>query len=102
MNEEMNNINCELIGYVGAAKGLFVEAIELAAKGDLEKAKELYNQGEEAFTEGHKVHGSLLTKFANGEDVPVDILTVHAQCQMMSAEDFKVLAEKIIELKSCE
>lgn len=93
----MAELNCELIGCVGAAKGLFVEAIEEAMDGKLAAARDLYEQGEEAFLKGHKVHAGLLTRFAQGEEIAVDILMVHAQCQMMSAEDFKVLAQKLIE-----
>ena len=93
----MAELNCELIGCVGAAKGLFVEAIDEAMDGNLAAARDLYEQGEEAFLRGHKVHAGLLTRFAQGEEIAVDILTVHAQCQMMSAEDFKVLAQKLIE-----
>lgn len=96
MDGQMTELNCELIGCVGAAKGLFVEAIEEAMRGNLDAAERLYTQGEEAFLKGHHVHAGLLTRFAEGEEVPVDILTVHAQCQMMSAEDFKVLAERLI------
>lgn len=31
-----------------------------------------------------------------GTEVHVDLLLVHAECQMMSAEDFKVIAEEVI------
>ena len=97
--EALAELNCELIGCVGTAKGLFVEAIEKAMDGSLEEARALYEQGEEAFLQGHKVHAGLLTRFAEGEEIAVDILMVHAQCQMMSAEDFKVLAQKLIEYR---
>lgn len=96
MNDQMAELNCQLIGCVGSAKGLFIEAIEEAMQGNLDKARSLYEQGEEAFHEGHRIHAGLLTKFANGEEVPVDILLVHAQCQLMSAEDFKILAERLL------
>ena len=74
-----------------------METQQKAMDGKLAAARDLYEQGEEAFLKGHKVHAGLLTRFAQGEEIAVDILMVHAQCQMMSAEDFKVLAQKLIE-----
>lgn len=99
MNEELAAISCEIIAKVGAAKGLFVEAIELAAKGEIEKAKQSLKEGEEVFNEGHASHGKLLADFADGKEVNIDLLLVHAECQMMSAEDFKVIAEEVISIK---
>lgn len=40
----------------------------------------------------------LITRAAQGEPVPVDILLVHAEDQLMSAEDFKILTERFINL----
>ena len=49
-------------------------------------------------SDGHAAHGELLTKFANGELPPMDILMTHAEDQLMSAEAFGILAEKFITL----
>ena len=96
LKTQLADISCEIIAKVGAAKGLFVEAIRSAMDGNNEVAKRQIAEGEEIFREGRKLHSTLLTKFANGEEVTVDILLVHAQCQMMSAEDFKVIAEQFV------
>lgn len=50
------------------------------------------------FSAGHTVHAQLITQAAQGEPVPVDILLVHAEDQLMSAEDFKILTERFISL----
>ena len=96
MDNEITQINCELIGFVGEAKSCFVEALDLALEGKKEEALNAIKEGRKAFNEGHKVHAKLLTKMANGEKVEMDLLAVHAQCQMMSAEDFMILAQKAV------
>ena len=96
MQQELTNVSCEIIAKVGTAKGLFVEAIETAAAGQLDQAHALLSEGEQIFNQGHEAHGQLLSQFAAGAEVKVDLLLVHAECQMMSAEDFKVIAEEVI------
>lgn len=97
MNNEIIQISCDLIASVGNAKGLFIEAIQMAKQKDIKKAQDLLHEGEVAFQEGHQIHQKLLTKFANGEQIDTNILLVHAECQMMSAEDFQIIAEEVID-----
>ena len=94
--EEQTGINMELIAYVGNARSLFLEAIDEALDGNIEEAKALYKEGKDSFTKGHQVHMKLLQAMANGEEVDSDLLTIHAQCQMMSTEDFSIICEKVL------
>ena len=97
MNEEINKISFQIIANVGEAKGHFIESLSASKSGDMKKAKQLIKKGEELFIQGHKLHGKLLSRFASGEEIPVDVLLVHAECQMMSAEDFKIIAEQFLD-----
>lgn len=97
MNEEITEISCKIISAVGGAKSSFVEAIEESKLGNFDKAKQLIAAGKEEYKAGHHAHAKLLEKFANGENVNVDILLVHAECQMMSAEDFLILAQNFLD-----
>ncbi len=94
--EELTALNMELIAYVGAAKSCFIEAVDEALDGEVEEAEKLMAEGSESFNTGHQVHLKLLQAMASGEDMPLDLLTVHAQCQLMSAEDMKIIAEKVV------
>ena len=89
--------SCTIISYVGAAKGSFVEALRYAMDHDLENAQKAFSEGDAAFNEGHRIHMELVSEFAQGKDIGLDILMVHAECQMMSAEDFKTLAAEMID-----
>lgn len=96
--EDMEMTAFQIIAAVGTARSKYIEAIDLASEGKFDEARAAIKEGEEAFNGGHAAHGQLLTKFANGELPPMDILMTHAEDQLMSAEAFGILAGKFITL----
>jgi len=88
----------QMISAAGTARGLYVEAVNLAREGKFAEAEKKIKEGDECYVEGHKAHGELLTKMANGEELVMDILMVHAEDQMMATETYKMFAEEIISL----
>ena len=48
--------------------------------------------------EGNDAHQDLLQMQGEGEEMPFDLLLVHAEDQMMSAECFKVMVLELIEI----
>ena len=96
--EDLEMAAFQIIAAVGSARSLYIEAIDLASEGNFDEARAKIKEGEEAFNGGHQAHGELLTKFANGELPPMDILMTHAEDQLMSAEAFGILANKFITL----
>lgn len=96
--ESFEMISCQIIAAVGSARGMFVEAIQQAKQGNFSEAENLIKQGEESMNEGHRAHMDVLTRFANQENIPFDLLLVHAEDQMMSAETIKIVAEEFISL----
>ncbi len=96
--EGLEMVAFQIIAAVGTARSLYIEAIDLANAGNYEEARAKIKEGQEAFNDGHSAHGELLTKFANGELPPMDILMTHAEDQLMSAEAFGILADKFITL----
>ncbi|MCH3968601.1 MAG: PTS lactose/cellobiose transporter subunit IIA [Atopobiaceae bacterium] len=88
----------EIISSVGAARSSFIEAIDLAAEGDVEAAKAKVTEGAGFFSAGHAKHAELIQQEASGDHVPAGLLLIHAEDQLMSAETFQILAEKFIAL----
>ena len=88
----------QIISAVGMARGSYIEAIDLAEQGKCDEAEAKIKAGDEFFTGGHSAHAQLIQKEANGENTEVVLLLVHAEDQLMSAESFKILAEKFIGL----
>ena len=96
--EGMELISFQIISAVGTARSMYIDAIEEAKKGNIEQARKLIEEGEEIFVEGHKAHAGLIQQEANGESVIPQLLLVHAEDQLMSAEAFKIIAEQFIDL----
>lgn len=94
----MELISFQIISAVGTARSMYVEAIGEAKKGNIESARKLIKEGEEVFTEGHKAHASLIQKEASGEAVIPQLLLVHAEDQLMSADGFKIIANQFVDL----
>lgn len=88
----------QIISSVGMARASFIEAIDCAEQGDYAGAEAKIKEGEEFFHGGHTAHAQLVQKEASGEKTEVVLLLVHAEDQLMSAESFKILAEKFISL----
>lgn len=96
--EDLEMICCEIISYSGGARSCFVEAMGEAKKNDFEKAKNLIKEGEEMYSQGHKVHADLLQQVALGDIKEVTLLLAHAEDQLMSAEVIRIMAEEIVSL----
>ena len=96
--ESLELMSFQIISAVGMAKSSYVEAMRAAEKGNIELAKEKIKEGEELFVNGHTAHASLIQKEASGEGVIPNILLMHAEDQLMSAETIKIMAEEIIKL----
>jgi PTS system cellobiose-specific IIA component len=87
-----------MIATNGSARSYFLEALEAAKRRDFIEADKLMEEGDKMLVEGHHAHGRLLEQEAGEDKVKVDLLLVHAEDQMMSAETFKIMASQFIDL----
>ena len=79
------------------ARSSYIEAISKAKKGDFEGAEKSVKEGEEHFSNGHKGHSTLIQKEASGEGMVCSLLLIHAEDQLMSAENFKIISNEMID-----
>ena len=96
--EGLELISFQIISAVGTARSMYIEAIQLAKEGKFQEAKDQVTEGKKIFTEGHHAHAQLVQKEASGEKVEVQLLLMHAEDQLMSAEGFKIIATEFIEV----
>jgi len=82
----------------GNSKNSSMEAIEAAKQGDFDTAKNKIIEAGEALSHAHKSQTSLLTAEAQGNNMQVTLLTIHAQDHLMNAITFKDLAAEIVDL----
>lgn len=86
--EGLELIAFQIISSVGTARSCYIEAIQAA---------KMIEEGDAAFIEGHDAHAGLLQKEASGEGNTVNLLILHAEDQLMSAEAFKTIALEFID-----
>ena len=91
LQETITEIAFEIIANVGAARGMYIEAIQEAKAGNFDRAKELMAQGKETFVLGHHGHADLLEWQTN-------IFLMHAEDQLMAADAFETIASEFIEV----
>lgn len=87
-----------IISEVGAARSSYIEAIDSAIAGDRDEASRLVAEGDECYARGHEIHTSLIQQEAAGQDVSFQLILLHAEDQLMSAETFKILTERFMAL----
>ncbi|MGY3778424.1 PTS lactose/cellobiose transporter subunit IIA [Isobaculum melis] len=82
----------------GNAKSDAMEAIQAAKTGDFELADQKLADSDKALVEAHHSQTGMLTQEANGEPVPITILTIHSQDHLMNAITFRDLAGEMVEM----
>ena len=96
--EGLELIAFQIISAVGTARSSYIEAIQAAKKSDFAGAEKLIKEGDEAFVEGHHAHAKLLQNEAEGKGSSINLLILHAEDQLMSAEAFKTIALEFIDV----
>lgn len=96
--EGIELIAFQIIAAVGSARSNYVEAIRQAKIGEFEQAEKLIKEGENFFLEGHKAHSTLIQKEASEGKSEVNLILLHAEDQLMSAETLKIVADELIEV----
>lgn len=77
-------------------KSSYIEAARKAQEYEFDKAEELIKEGDAIYIKGHEAHASLIQQEARGESVAVNMLLMHAEDQLMAAENFKAFAQQQI------
>lgn len=86
----------QIISYSGDAKSLCFEALKKIRTNKKEEGLQLLDQAEESLIQAKKVHAHLLQECALGENNAVNLLTVHAEDQMMSSETILSLIKELL------
>lgn len=88
----------EIISFVGNARSLYIEAIQASKQNNPTRARQLLEEGDEMFREGHHAHLALFQSEVSKDFSLTHILLMHAEDQLMSAEGFKIVATEFIDL----
>ena len=64
----------QIISAVGSARSFYIEAIQEAKAGHYDSAKDLIQQGQAIFLEGHHAHAALIQQEASGDQLAFQLL----------------------------
>lgn len=82
----------------GNARSNSMKAIKLAKIGQIEEAKRVLQEAVECLGEAHKIQTSLIQDEANGNEIELSLLMIHAQDHLMNAMTIKDLATEIVDI----
>ncbi len=86
----------ELVGNSGESRSLSFEAHYLAKEGKFEETQEKIKESKEKMLKAPSIQTELICKEADGEDMKIGLLMVHAQDHLMTAILARELVEEII------
>ncbi|WP_255556201.1 PTS cellobiose transporter subunit IIA [Gilliamella sp. ESL0405] len=103
MNEEMSTEEIQLIAFniilhSGNAKTKIHEAFKAMRKADFTTANQLLEQANEEILEAHKSQTGLLQNYANGMQINMEIIMVHAQDHLMTTMTMREIAIEMANL----
>lgn len=98
LQETITEIAFEIIANVGAARGMYIEAIQESRTGHFDQAEQLLKEGREAFVQGHHGHADLLEWQGQGLTWKTNIYLMHAEDQLMAADAFETIAAEFIQV----
>jgi cellobiose PTS system EIIA component len=87
-----------IIAHAGSAKSTYLEALDIAKKGDATTAAARLLEGDALLMTAHQAHMEVIKQEANGNTPPFSLLLVHAEDQINTAEIIRILVSELIDL----
>lgn len=95
---DMEMAAMSLVGNAGEARSLAFGAIAEAKKGNFDGAREMLGMAKAKSLEAHGTQTELICAEADGKEMQMGLLMVHAQDHLMTSMLARELAEEIINL----
>lgn len=99
--KNMNNLEeiiFSIIIHGGNARAKSYDALKAAQNNNFSDAEVFMIEAEKELGKAHRIQTDIIQKEANGEEVNVSVLFVHAQDHLMTAMAEKTLIENMIDL----
>ncbi|MBP6466908.1 MAG: PTS lactose/cellobiose transporter subunit IIA [Fusobacteriaceae bacterium] len=95
---DLEMIAMELVGNAGESRSLSFEALSLAREGNFDEAEEKLKEAKQSMLRAHEIQTQLICKEADGEEIKIGILMVHAQDHLMCSILARELVEELIKI----
>lgn len=107
--DDLQVVAFEIILHSGDARTIVHEGLNLMNQGKFEEAEKKMEDANNKLLEAHKSQTKLLQDYANGDEITMEIIMVHAQDHLMTTMAIKEMAieflkmyKQIYELKNGE
>lgn len=107
--DDLQVVAFEIILHSGDARTIVHEGIDLMNQGKFEEAEKKMEDANNELLEAHKSQTKLLQDYANGDEIIMEVIMVHAQDHLMTtmtlremAIEFLKMYKQIYELKNGE
>lgn len=85
-----------IIAEAGSAKSLAILALQDAKQQQNKEAEQKLEKARRYFNEAHRYHRDLIQKEAQGDDIQLSLIFMHAEDQLMSTETILILVEEML------
>lgn len=96
--QDQEIIIMELVVASGDARSTAIEALRCAKTGEFEQAEKKLAAADASILKAHHVQTDMIQREINGDKIPIDLLTVHAQDHIMNAMTVLDLVKEMIEI----
>lgn len=96
--EDLYKVSFQIIAATGTARSCYMEALAAAKRGDFTKSAKLMQQGDDVRLEGLEVHGRLVRSEASQGPIAMNLISSHAEDQLMGTEVIRIVAGELIDL----
>ena len=97
-SEDLQVIAFEIILHSGDARTMIHEGFSLMRKGRIEDAEKKLEDANNELLEAHKSQTSLLQNYANGDEIVMEVIMVHAQDHLMTTMTLREMALEFLEM----
>ena len=96
--QEIGMIGFEIVAYAGDARSSLLEAIKCAKKGEFDKIDDLVKDAQENLNIAHAKQTEMLALDAQGKELEIGFIMIHAQDHLMTTMLFKDIVYDICEI----
>lgn len=98
MNEDIQVIAFDLIFHSGSARTIIHESFAEMRTLNFTVAKDKLNEANEFILKAHQVQTKLLSDYANGKNIELEIILIHAQDHLMNTMTLQEVALEMLEI----
>lgn len=96
--QNLEEMAFEIVAYSGDARSKLLKAVKEAKSKNFESCGKLIEDAKECLASAHRSQTELITSEAQGENVEIGFLTVHAQDHLMTTLLLKDIIENLLDI----